>query len=617
MNILLLGETGTGKSTWINGFANYVRFDTVTEAEAAGGSFPISANFIANDPVTYEDRIISTDKHVRHSEYAAGESVTQEPRTYCFTHGGLIVNLIDTPGFSDTKDTDTGKHEKDKQHVDDILHFVGRFDKLHAICILLKPNQTRITEGFAYCITEILRNLHESACNNVIFIITNVKSTDFTPGRILATLRDFFHQNSLTKVKVNPSTVYCFENDTMQHIVEYVNECPHNKDKHCLAEESWKKSSKTTMDMLTYIQGLAPHDVDNTQCIYNTRCLISILSKVLFDIVKCITTNTEQLASKKEDIRKRQSEIQKSPSEYVSKDLWEVLYTEVKEIEYQELKYSITICTSPKCSDFVGNERHFKQICCTNCWGFWTLWTCTAFAGISGRYCKHCNCERSEHRWTTAKTELKKKVLFDVSEEGIDKILSSDDAVRHLKDHCDKIENYVAQSEKERDEMLEVGALLSMFLQTNVLFNPSSSDNLGSYLNNERDAASEVQMQKIDQRAQHEQIPNDEEQRKIVAAIDADIFALSKHKTSLSNLIKRYEDYYKTTISSGRVITMVEAQSMVDDLYRLPRNGKTLKEAVAKIKRCQKLEMQHDKCKTAVNIPAISKTWRTFVSKFK
>ena len=32
MNILILGETGVGKSTWINGFQNYLYFDDLDEA---------------------------------------------------------------------------------------------------------------------------------------------------------------------------------------------------------------------------------------------------------------------------------------------------------------------------------------------------------------------------------------------------------------------------------------------------------------------------------------------------------------------------------------------------------------------------------------------------------
>ena len=274
INLLLLGETGSGKSTWINGLANCVSFQTLNEAEKAHGSFPIRATFRVINPETYKEQLIATDKSVGQDDDAAGESVTQEPRTYSFKHGEKTINVIDKPGLSDTTDTSSETHERDKQHVDNILHFIGRFDKLHAICILLKPNQSRITKGFAYCITEILRNLHESASNNVIFIISNAKSTDFTPGGVLdgtlPTLRSFLHENSLDRIRLDRNTIYCIENDTMQHIAEHVNGMKLEKNAHETAVETWKRSARTTNDMLTYIQRLEPHDIDATLSIHNT-----------------------------------------------------------------------------------------------------------------------------------------------------------------------------------------------------------------------------------------------------------------------------------------------------------------------------------------------------------
>jgi len=611
LNLLLLGETGTGKSTWINAFGNYVKFDTLKDAEDAGGWFPIRTVFNVNDPETYEERIIATDKTVLSGDEAAGQSVTQEPRTYSFKHRAVTVNVIDTPGLSSTEDASTDTHDMDKQHVDNILHFIGRFDELHAICILLKPNQTRITKAFAYCITEILRNLHASACNNVIFIITNAKSTNFMPGNTRSTLKNFLQQNSLERIELTPDTMYCIENDTVQHVAEHTNGCPHDEGAEMIATKSWEESVKTTTRMLTYIQRLQPHDVNGTQCIYTTRRLIGILSKVLLKTITCSIDNLEILENKKEEIQKRQWKIRSSPKDYVTEDLHDTLYTEIQKVKVKRLDHSNTICTSPECSEVVGNERHFKQICCNDCKGFISTWTCMAFKGVSGAKCKYCGCERAKHAWRATTTELKTQVLFDSTAAGIGKILNRDDALRVLNEHRERIEQKIDQIAYERERMLETGAILSLFLEQNVLLRASTSDNLGSCLRNERDAYEIAVSNSL--RDTMKTVGNEIE--KSLDVINKYIAKTTLCKENLQKLVHDYDEYYKKASSSLKVYTTLEAHKMIDELYKLPVDGDTLKVAVLEVDRCEKLAIEDDQSKTSFVINKISKVWQAIKSK--
>ena len=604
LNILLLGETGTGKTTWINAFANYISFETLAKAEDAGGMFPIRATFNMFNPDTYEGLIIASDKNVLPTDHAAVHSVTQEPRTYSFTHGAMAVNVIDTPGLFSTKDVLNETHSMDKQHVENILHFIGRFDKLHAICVFLKPNQPRITPSIEYCVTEILRNLHESASNNVIFIITNAKSTNFKPGNTISTLRDFLRRNLLeTRIELNKDTIYYFENDTVQHIAEHINGCSHDNDAEESTRKSWEKSVKTMTDMLANIQKLPPHDVDSTQCIYSIRRLIGILSNVLFEVVTCGVDNLETIEKKRKEISKRRSEIQNSPEDFVPEDLQNVLYTKIQKIDVRKLEHSNTVCKSPQCSLVVGNKRHFRQICCEKCTGFITLWTCRAFEGITGAKCRHCKCERAMHQWQATKTELKKEVLFDRSEEGIDKVLNRDDALRELNAYCEKLEKSTSQIANEQKQMLETGAILSLFLQKNAILSGTASDNLGTCLRNEYEAFKYATLE-IGQEKKR-QITNTDA-KEVDSMVKEDMLVATQHTENLQKLIKEYDEYYNKASDSGKFYTTPEVRRVIDELYRLPENGETLKAAVLEIEKCQQLAVQNEESKTSIAVRKIT-----------
>ena len=89
----------------------------------------------------------------------AGQSITQYPKTNRFCYDDVTIRLIDTPEIGDTREID-----QDKATFQNILIPISTLDTLHDICILLKPNATRLTVMFQYCIKKLLINLHRDEC---------------------------------------------------------------------------------------------------------------------------------------------------------------------------------------------------------------------------------------------------------------------------------------------------------------------------------------------------------------------------------------------------------------------------------------------------------------------
>jgi hypothetical protein len=69
----------------------------------------------------------------------------------------------------------------------------GAVDKLSAVLILLKPNETRLTPAFEFCLTELLRHLHlDIIKNNMLFGFTNANTTRYELGATEGLLKEVF-----------------------------------------------------------------------------------------------------------------------------------------------------------------------------------------------------------------------------------------------------------------------------------------------------------------------------------------------------------------------------------------------------------------------------------------
>ncbi|CAF4799604.1 unnamed protein product, partial [Rotaria sp. Silwood2] len=95
INILLLGETGVGKSTFINAFANYLLFQSFEEAETNEPIVVIPVSFIMTIGENFQERKVKFGEidNVNNENFNnIGQSVTQHCKSYTFNLKGSNNN---------------------------------------------------------------------------------------------------------------------------------------------------------------------------------------------------------------------------------------------------------------------------------------------------------------------------------------------------------------------------------------------------------------------------------------------------------------------------------------------------------------------------------------------
>lgn len=242
INILLLGETGVGKSTFINSIANYLTHDDFKKAEKEDLVKLIPSKSKVQDKHG-EYHIIQIGSEDDQNECLdTGMSATQDVKSYVFPiwNGTIKVRLIDTPGIGDVRGI-----EQDNVNCESILSYIGQLHELHAICYLFKPTNPRITVFFDYCMTQILSRLDKSASKNLIFIFTNTRGTDYGPGDTFPSL-----QKIIDDIKSRPphvdiplnKNVFCFDNEAFRYLAAVKESIEFNNSIKQRNYESWKRS---------------------------------------------------------------------------------------------------------------------------------------------------------------------------------------------------------------------------------------------------------------------------------------------------------------------------------------------------------------------------------------
>jgi GTP-binding protein EngB required for normal cell division len=288
INVLLLGETGVGKSTFINAFVNYLVFNTLQQAEQDKPVVLIPVSFLITTGDQFDEFMVELgDADTNENHKHQGQSVTQQCKSYLFhLNDALRLRLIDTPGMGDTRGVD-----QDVKNIDHILNYVNSLSHLNAVCLLLKPNASRLDIFFRSCINQLLTYLTPIGYNNIIFCFTNARSTFFAPGNTGPLLRQMLKQEYRDDISFQKTNTFCFDSESFRYLA--ARKCGIEFDdfqkQECI--NSWTTSVTESIRLLNFIQTRKPYYSDEWQSPRKVALEITLLARPLMETLRLMLYN--------------------------------------------------------------------------------------------------------------------------------------------------------------------------------------------------------------------------------------------------------------------------------------------------------------------------------------
>jgi len=153
--ILVIGETGSGKSTFINYLTNYFRNGSLQNIKIAipNKFHPKSTEQFAHSEQDIQNNTLSK---------------TDDCNQYMFSTESKQYLFIDTPGLSDTRGAD-----QDDKNIMKIVESAENLGDLTAVIIVVNGAVARLTVNLLNVLVRLRGNLPDIVMDNIIIVLTN------------------------------------------------------------------------------------------------------------------------------------------------------------------------------------------------------------------------------------------------------------------------------------------------------------------------------------------------------------------------------------------------------------------------------------------------------------
>ena len=295
INILLLGESGVGKSTFINAIANYLAFNTLQQAQSKPlVLMPISFLTTVGDNFKEKQVTFGEQDDLNDEDYSQpGQSVTQRCKSYGFTlkdsdNRKRKLRLIDSPGIGDVRGV--AQDDINMQH---ILSYLSNLSHLNGVCILMKPTNARMNIFFRSCFVQLFDLFAESIRDRIMFCFTNSRATFYSPGDTGPLVKQLLKSLPVQGVPFLKTNTFCFDSESFRYLVAKQNGIVFDDSEEQDYQDSWKKSSDESKRLLQYIgtKLSTPLLFDEGRSIRNAQLQITLLVRPILETIRNILRN--------------------------------------------------------------------------------------------------------------------------------------------------------------------------------------------------------------------------------------------------------------------------------------------------------------------------------------
>uniref|UniRef100_A0A183BVW2 G domain-containing protein n=1 Tax=Globodera pallida TaxID=36090 RepID=A0A183BVW2_GLOPA len=306
LTILLLGETGVGKSTLINAIVNYLKHPTFDEAIQAEEIESVIPARFCTEEYDADGKLVQTEvfigKKSKDECLEPGKSQTKWPNAYITpSKVGYKIRLIDAPGI-----LDTGGIKEDNLNLHKTLSFISTLPELHAICILLRPNSTRTGPAFKYCINGLLTYLHKNAAK--------------------------------VSIPLHRDRIYCLDNEAFEHLCLIKKaEVLYSDENMADFSKSWTRAEQELQRMLKNVSELLPHRTWETVSLNKAHRTIVDLTYPLASISQKIQDNLIRIKEHEDAISRGEQEMTTAPT--------------FDTVQFVPLPHPRTVCTADRCTE--------------------------------------------------------------------------------------------------------------------------------------------------------------------------------------------------------------------------------------------------------------------------